>query len=164
MKKETIIRKANLSDLKDIQMLNHLLFEKEYKEYDKLLNLKWTYGPQGTNYFKNKLSRPDNAGFVAVINKKVVGYIVGEITRAERYRNLPKIAEIDNMLVLEAYRGKGIGTLLYNTFLKWCNDEKVKIIRVQATAQNIQAINFYRKNGFNDYTLVLENNLGEQNE
>jgi diamine N-acetyltransferase len=154
------IRKAKLSDLKDIQELNHLLFEKEYKEFDKLLDLKWTYGADGTNYYKNKLTKPENAGFVAVDEGKIIGYLVGGNTKVENYRKVPKVAELDNMFVLKAYRGKGIGTMLHNAFLKWCEEKKVKILRVQATAQNIKAINFYRKNGFKDYTLILENKIG----
>ena len=45
------IRKATLDDLKDIQKLNLLLFEKEYKEYDKLLDKDWTFGEKGKKYF-----------------------------------------------------------------------------------------------------------------
>ena len=37
------IRKAQIGDLEIVQTLNLKLFEKEYKEYDNLLDLKWTF-------------------------------------------------------------------------------------------------------------------------
>jgi hypothetical protein len=37
------MRKATIKDLKKIQELNLMLFEKEYDEYDKTLNVDWTY-------------------------------------------------------------------------------------------------------------------------
>ena len=37
------IRKAHINDLEIIQKLNLQLFEKEHKEYDDLLDLKWTF-------------------------------------------------------------------------------------------------------------------------
>lgn len=46
------IRKATIRDLKRIQDLNFLLFEKEKKEYDKFLNMDWTFGEKGTKCFK----------------------------------------------------------------------------------------------------------------
>jgi ribosomal protein S18 acetylase RimI-like enzyme len=153
------IRKADIDDLKDIQKLNLMLFKKEYDEYDKLLNLEWTFGKQGTQFFKDKLTKPENCGFIAKGNGKIVGYIVGGISKAETYRNMPKTAELDNMFILKEFRNKGAGTKLYDEFLKWCKSKNVEIIRVQASSLNKKAINFYRKNGFKDYILLLENKI-----
>jgi ribosomal protein S18 acetylase RimI-like enzyme len=153
------IRKAILSDIKTIQKLNLLLFKKEHKEYDKLLNLNWTFSKTGTAYFKKRISGKSECAFVAVLDNTIIGYLVGSITKVESYRNLPLTAELDNMLILEKHRSKGIGKLLYTEFISWCKLKKVKMIRVQASARNIKAIEFYRKIGFKDYTLVLESNI-----
>jgi diamine N-acetyltransferase len=154
------VRKATIQDLEEIQKLNLLLFKKEYSEYDKLLNCDWTFGKKGTEYFKDKILSKDNCAFVVIKDGKIVGYLVGGITEGETYRTLPIVAELDNTLVLKEDRGLGIGSALYKEFIKWCKSKKVKIIKVQATAQNEKAIGFYRKNGFKDYTLTLEHHLG----
>lgn len=156
---EIKIQKATIENLRDIQNLNLKLFEKEYKEYDKLLNCNWTFSEEGTQYFKDKILQKNNCSLVAVEKDKVVGYLVGGVTKGETYRNLPKMAELEDTFVLEEYRNLGIGTKLYEEFVKWCKSNGVKIITVQATAENNKAINFYRKNGFKDYTLVLEHKL-----
>lgn len=150
------VRKAKISDLKDIQKLNLLLFKKEYKEYDKLLDCNWTFSNNGKNYFKEKILKKNNCAMVAIKDKKIVGYLVGGFTKGESYRNLPKVAELENTFVLKEYRNLKMGTKLYQGFIGWCKKNSVKIIKVEATAQNNKAINFYRKNKFKDYTLILE--------
>jgi diamine N-acetyltransferase len=153
------IRKATIADLKDIQSLNLLLFKKEKKEYDKLLDLNWTFGEVGTNYFTNKITKTECCVLVAISKNKIIGYVCGGITKAEAYRKLPITAELDNMFVLEEYRSKGVGSMLYSEFMKWCKVNKVKKVRVQASAQNSLAIKFYKKNGFKEYTLILEHDF-----
>jgi len=63
------------------------------------------------------------------------------------------------MHVLEEYRGKGIGTKLVNDFFKWCHEKGVTVVKVSASAPNSQGIKFYRKLGFNDYSLILERSM-----
>ena len=153
------IRRATIEDLGEIQKLNSLLFKKEYNEYDKLLNLDWTLGEKGTSYFKNILTNENKCAFVAEAEGNIIGYLAGQISKIKPYRNAPITAELDNTFVLKEYRNLDIGTKLYKEFVKWCEEKKVKIIRVQAFAPNTKAINFYHKNGFKDYTLILENYL-----
>ena len=156
---DLIIRKATIDDLQKIQELNLKLFEKEYKEYDPLLNLNWTFGKEGTEYFKNRILKEDGCVLVALVDNEIVGYLCGGIREAEKYRNLPIVAELENMFVLEKFRSKGIGTQLVNECVKWCKAKNVGKIRVEASAPNKKAIKFYRSNGFKDYTLVLERDL-----
>ena len=48
------LRKAKLDDLDDILALNFKLFKKEYKEYDKRLDINWTYGI-GKKFFRDRI-------------------------------------------------------------------------------------------------------------
>ncbi len=153
------IRKAVAGDLKKIQELNLMLFEKEKREYDELLDLNWTFGEEGTSHFKDAINKDDACAFVVENNGKIVGYLVGGISEVENYRNAPKSAELDNMLVLEECRGMGVGGMLYDVFVEWCKDREVKMLRVNASAGNREAIGFYRKSGFEDYSLTLERKL-----
>jgi len=154
-----IIRKAIIDDLQKIQELNLKLFEKEYREYDSLLNLNWTFGEIGTKYYRDRISKNDGCALVAIVNNKVVGYLCGGLTKAENYRNLPIVAEIENTFVLNEFRSKGIGKKLYNEFIDWCKTKNVGKVRVEASVRNKLAIKFYRNNNFRDYTLILESDL-----
>lgn len=143
-----------MKDLKAIQELNLKLFEKEYKEYDPKLNMDWTFGKDGTKFFTSRIKN----GFAAVAETdgKTIGYIVGGKAKDYSYRIINNTAELDNMFVLEPYRNQKIGTMLVEAFLNWCKEKEYGHIKVSAVAQNEAAIRFYRKFGFNDYTLTLE--------
>lgn len=153
------IKNATLDDLQKVQELNFRLFQKEYKEYDPQLNLKWTFGKEGTKYYMDRILRDDSCVLIAIVENEIVGYLCGGIKKAEAYRNLPILAELENTLVLEDFRSKGIGKQLFDEFVKWCKNKKVGKVKVEASAQNEKAIKFYRTNNFKDYTLVLELDL-----
>ena len=154
-----VIKKATIDDLQKVQELNLELFKKEHEEYDSLLDLKWTFGETGTKYYKGRILKDDGCVLVATVENKIVGYLCGGIKKAEEYRNLPIVAELENTLVLEEFRSKGIGKQLFDEFIKWCKNKGVGKVRVEASAQNELAIKFYRTNSFEDYTLVLELDL-----
>lgn len=155
------IRKAVVGDLKVVQELNQMLFEKEHGEYDSLLDLDWVFSEEGTKYYKDKISKKDNCVLVAVVDGKVVGYLCGGLMKAGAYCRLRSLvaAELENTFVLEEFRGKGIGQKFYDEFVEWCKGKNVKKIMVDASAGNDLAMKFYRKNGFKDYSLTLEADL-----
>ncbi|GAI80436.1 unnamed protein product, partial [marine sediment metagenome] len=88
------IQKAIIGNLKDIQELNLVLFKGEYEKYDKSLNLNWTFGDEGTKYFKDKISKEDSCALIAIVDNKIVGYLVGGLTKADSYRVVKKIASV----------------------------------------------------------------------
>ncbi|UCD03480.1 MAG: GNAT family N-acetyltransferase [Candidatus Woesearchaeota archaeon] len=156
---EVKIRKATIEDLKVIQNLNLKLFEKEYEEYDKTLDTKWPFSKTGTDYFKKKITEENSFAIVAVVDNNIIGYIVGGITEPDSYRTIKQFAEIENMLVLEEYRSMKIGAKLVEESFKWFRDKGIKRVKLSAFAHNKGAINFYRKNGFEDYYLTLERDI-----
>ena len=155
MKNNFIFRKANLKDLKDILRLNFELFQKEYREFDKSLNLNWTHR-EGKKYFKNRIIKKD--GFIEVVENKgkIVGYLCGGVTEGLPFRKKARCAELENMLIEEKFRGKGLGAKLTKDFINWCKKNKVNYISVRTSIQNKPACDFYRSSGFKDYDLVLE--------
>lgn len=154
-----VIKNATINDLQKIQELNLKLFEKEYKEYDPLLNLDWTFGKIGTKYYQDRISMDNGCVLVAIIDNKIVGYLCGGLKKTKTYRNLPIYAELENTFVLNKFRSKGIGKKLYNEFINWCKIKNVGKIKIETYAQNKLAIKFYKNNRFKDHILILETNL-----
>ena len=155
MKEKIVIRRATLKDLKEIQRLSRLLFEKEYKEYDKSLDSTWNDG-EGKKYFKNRITSKNGFVEVAELKDKVIGYLCGGLYERRFYRVPGVYAELDNMFIEKRYRGSGVGTSFSRDFVAWCKTKKVRFIAVTASAKNKHAISFYRKVGFKDYNLTLE--------
>jgi len=153
---EINIKKATIEHLKDIQNLNYQLCKKENKEFDSTIIPTWPLSKKGKEYFKQKIIKNSNCAFVAIVNRKIVGYLVGGLSEKEGYRNISNLVELENMFVLEEFRNLGIGANLYRAFTKWCKSKKVKKQKVIVSAQNIKAINFYKNNKFKDYSLILE--------
>ena len=155
------IRKATIRDLEDILRLNFELIKKEHREYDKSLNLKWTYSPGGKKYFRNRIIKKN--GFVEVAEKeyKIIGYFCSGIQERMFYRKKAKYAEIENMFIEKKYRRKGLGAALVKDFIDWCKKNKVDYISVLVSAKNELGLKFYRRAGFKDYTLTLEKKLSK---
>ncbi|MBV7330609.1 GNAT family N-acetyltransferase [Chloroflexi bacterium TSY] len=63
------------------------------------------------------------------------------------------------MLVLDAYRGRGVGSKLVEQFCTWCADQGITQITVDALATNEEALEFYRRLGFGNYLLTLERTM-----
>ena len=132
-----LIRKAEKKDsLAILNLIKELaLFEKE---------------PESV---KLKLSDIENDGFgtkplfeciVAEINKRVIGMAI----YYPRYStwNGPTI-HLEDLIVSEQYKGKGIGTQLYSNFIKMAFNSGVKRVEWNVLDWNSPAINFYKKSG-----------------
>ncbi len=147
------IRKANLQDLSSIQELNNKLFELEYENFDDTLKVGWPFEEEGKEYFENMIN--NEIVFVAMDEEKIVGYLAGSICEQISYIK-ETFAELDNMCIDDEYRRFGIGTLLINRFKDFCKEKKIQNIKVTASAKNSRAIQFYIKNGFEDYNITLK--------
>ena len=132
-----LIRKAEKKDsLAILNLIKELaLFEKE---------------PESV---KLKLSDIENDGFgtkplfeciVAEINKRIIGMAI----YYPRYStwNGPTI-HLEDLIVSEQYKGKGIGTQLYSNFIKMAFNSGVKRVEWNVLDWNSPAIKFYKKSG-----------------
>ena len=133
----TLIRKAEKKDsLAILNLIKELaLFEKE---------------PESV---KLKLSDIENDGFgtkplfeciVAEINNRIIGMAI----YYPRYStwNGPTI-HLEDLIVSEQYKGKGIGTQLYSNFIKMALNSGVKRVEWNVLDWNSPAKNFYKKSG-----------------
>lgn len=146
------IKQAIIENLKDIQTLNSKLFEYEYNGWDKDLKLGWPFDSSGKDYFIDMIN--NNIVYIAFDNNKPIGYLAGNTKSENEYITI-KVAEIDNMFVDENYRGNNIGTILIDCFKKYCIQNGIKTFKVNASARNIKALEFYKKNGFTEHDITL---------
>src|ERR1700737_190742 len=109
------IRKATTHDLEDILRLSQKLFDHEQK-FSNAFNNNWTYSKDGKEFFKKHLRKNSSIGFVAQVDGKIIGYIIGNIETIT-YRVVNPIVEIINLFVEKSYRGRGIGKDLTTKFL-----------------------------------------------
>ena len=150
------IRKANLNDLDAICDLNNQLFKLEKEQYDPTLVEDWPLSDEGREYFTDLIN--NHYVIVALLNDRIVGYLAGSILEKGSYE-LVQYGEVNNMLVSDTCRGMGIGKQLIDNFKEYCKEHDIHSIKVVASYKNKDAINFYHKNGFEDFNLTLTMNI-----
>ena len=75
--------------------------------------------------------------------------VLGELKYSLIYERM----EVDNILVKEEYRGRGIGTKLMSYLVSEAIHYKVINITLEVRVSNIRAINLYKKFGFREVAL-----------
>lgn len=80
--------------------------------------------------------------FVVVYNlvDKPVGFLQGSF--------IYERAEIEQIFVLESYRGSNYGKILVQAFVKYATEKKCDSISLEVNVKNIIAINLYKKFDF----------------
>jgi ribosomal protein S18 acetylase RimI-like enzyme len=156
---QTEIREAEVKDLDVIEELSVKLSAKESEEFDSTINPEWSSTEEAKDYFRERINEENGFAIVIENEGQVVGYALGSITDAEACREDLEIAELGSMYIMPEYRSQGIGTELMEQFTSWSEEKDADRLRVEATAQNKDAIRFYRENGFEDYALTLEREL-----
>ena len=153
------IRKATLDDLSVIQSFNNELFKLEKENYDPTLVVDWPLSKDGENYFKNLIT--NDYVILALVDDVIVGYLAGTINDKGSYEQI-QYGEINNMLVNDKHRGSGIGKKLIDSFKDYCKENGIYNLKVVASSKNSNAINFYKKQGFNDFDITLTMNMREK--
>ena len=150
------IRKANIDDIENIKELNNKLFIYEYENFDSSLNVGWPFTEEGDKYFRDIIL--NEIVFVAIDDEKIVGYLAGTVDTKISYILKP-ISELDNFYIEESYRRCGIGSMLVDEFKRYCKSNGIDEMKVTASASNFYAIEFYKKNGFNDFEITLKTTI-----
>jgi len=148
------IRRANQKDLKVLNDLQIKLAKYERKICKTLKNpelLRKKYN----EYYKKKIKQKNCVFWVAEENKKIVGYVFGEIETPKHLHIYKKRGYIHDAFVLEEYRKIGIGEKLIQKLIQWFKLNGIKWIRVSAYTNNKSAIKFWKKMGFKDYVIDM---------
>ena len=131
------IRKANYSDVKDIiRLLVELAVYEKEPDAVKVTEEELIRDGFGTN--------PRYECLLAEFNSEVVGLAFF----TPRYSTwVGDTLHLEDLVVTEKMRGKGIGTLLYREFLLVAKERGVKRVEWSVLDWNKTAIDFYKKSG-----------------
>jgi ribosomal protein S18 acetylase RimI-like enzyme len=152
---KVLYRFATEKDLEQIKGLNKELFKVE-NTFDKTLDMTWPDSQSADETFKWWVEGENTFLIVVEIDNKIIGYGSGAILDPMDWRIPKKIAELDNLVIAEEFRGKGIGTKILEMFEEWCREKNVDLMHIEVNTQNDKAINRYKKSGFTEYNLILE--------
>jgi PhnO protein len=139
------IRKFELNDIKFVyELLNELyngkikfdIFEKTYKD---------------------KLEDKFSYNIVAVLDGKIIGILVSEIS--VKMHRAKKCSFIDDIIVDKNYRGNGVGKLLLESAINYSIEQDCEVIELTSYLSNEDAHRFYEKNGFKKHSYKFKKYL-----
>ena len=105
------------------------------------------------NYFKNTIKNENNILLCYEEDNIIKGYIYLKPVNNDNQNGYL----IDGLYVDIAYRNNGIATKLIDNALTIIKD--VDFIDINVMSQNIDAINLYKKFGFNEFKISLRKNI-----
>ncbi len=138
-----IIRQITTHDAEEFVKL----IQQVEKESDFLL---WEPGErtmtpeQQRKRIESMIEEPNSTIFVAEIDKKFVGYLVVIGGRAKRNKHSCYLV----IGILKEFRGKGIGTKLFEELERWAHERNIHRLELTVVAQNEAALALYTKMGF----------------
>lgn len=153
---ENVIRRADKEDISDILLLLEDILNVHNKiRPDIFKECGYKYN---STELENILVDPDAPVFVYEMNGRVVGHAFCKIIKTpESPAKLPrKILFIDDLAVLEKYRGAGIGTALYEHAKKYAKESSCSSVTLHVWNGNETAIRFYEKLGLKPQQFVME--------
>jgi len=145
-----IVRKAKIKDVKEISSLHYFLM-KYHRKIDKYYSFKKNCKAIYSKYIR-KLIRSKNAlVVVAVVNKKIVGYMLGKIEKRPPVLKVGKFGHLNDAFVLKKYRNQGIGKRLTEEFMQWFKSKKIKIVELEVDVRNKIGLKAWGSLGFKPF-------------
>ncbi|MBX2884589.1 MAG: GNAT family N-acetyltransferase [Granulosicoccus sp.] len=135
------------------------------QDFERKLDPHMSKGADIAEEYKQDLFRSceDSNGkiLVADINGDVAGYvlILTKVNSDSIDDNYREFGLIRDLIVLEHFRGMGVGGKLMQAAEEHAKRENVKSLRIEVLCANEAAKRIYLSNGFKPYTLLLEKDL-----
>lgn len=129
-----LVRKATLSDLPDILnlVIELAVYEKEPEAVTATLK-------DYEDNFKEGIFEAD----VAIFNDKIIGTTIYYMTWST-WKG--RMLYLEDFVITQNHRRKGVGQLLFDSFLKEAKNKNVRLVKWQVLDWNEPAIKFYEKN------------------
>jgi ribosomal-protein-alanine acetyltransferase len=120
----------------------------------------WTYSD-----YLDEIQRKESVGFVyknsiksikgndEFESRDIFGFIISRLLNTQSHIHPQEYTEISeceilNIAVHPLFRAKGIGQKLFAATVNRCLSQKVESIWLEVRKNNVEAVNFYQKNGF----------------
>lgn len=132
----------------EIQTIHHRMHPDIFKPYNKTTI---------NSFFKATVEKDNTTVFVAKETGTALGYaLVFSIDSAENAFQYPrKYILLDQLLVLEKHRAKGIGKLLMDAVFAFAESQHIASVEVHHWTNNKTASHFFLKYGFKNYQETL---------
>lgn len=123
--------------------------------YDKEVDLKWAHTPEGRMYYRERILMSSGVCLLAETDQKIIGFALAKKQEVPPFRKV-KVVELEELFVKDQYRNKGVGKMLTDHFLNWAKNFGADKAAVNVYFMNERGIEFYKREGFIPYDMILE--------
>jgi ribosomal protein S18 acetylase RimI-like enzyme len=110
-----------------------------------------TKAQEARKFISNHMDKDTSIVLVALKNTKVIGYLLGSICTRQPFMKLYEIGNIYDIVVTEAERRHGVGTLLMDKAFVFFKKRGHHTVLLSVSDTNSAALRFYEKHGFRTY-------------
>jgi ribosomal protein S18 acetylase RimI-like enzyme len=145
------IREATIEDVPQMielwyELMNH------HAEHHLVFQAKEGARKQIEEDLKARIEGSEFRFFICEIEEKTVGYIATSYRITQKAMIYNRRGYIADTVVDEAFRGKGIGKLLFEKAQQWFEEQGADHIELQVSLKNEGALNFWENQGFSSST------------
>jgi ribosomal protein S18 acetylase RimI-like enzyme len=144
---KVIIREMTSDDLAAVQCLLQQLDGMFKSEHD------ISFNAVRTTFLEMEGKRDIYINYIAQYEDTIVGFI--SAVRYKTFFHKRGTALINELIIDERYRGKGIGEKLVHTMIEISREAGLNEVEVSTSSENEKAISFYKKNGLIDESILL---------
>lgn len=131
-----------------VQLQNHFVDI----DNEKIRVLKDGFEKEYFKYIEDMVLEHDGKIFLAILNEKVVGVVIGyvlENTIDDQLRSkCPKTGRISKLVIDQESRSCGVGQTLIEVMEEYLKKLNCEYINIEVFGPNLGALKFYEKNGY----------------
>ena len=144
----------------DIEAINNLFYELDTGAIE-MQPEHFQRGSRSSEYLSGLISDEKSDFLMAVIDDEIVGF---SLLFAKETANINllvpcKYAYIQDFVVAEKHRNKGIGTALLEQSKQWAKERHIDYLRLSVIPANKDALRFYTRHGLCEQMITMECSL-----
>src|SRR5690606_23901276 len=146
------IKKVTFDDIDQLQKIGRQTFYETFSAGNTEENMtKYLNESFSIDKLTTELNDKNAEFYFATHNDNVIGYLKLNFGQSQTEIQDDKGLEIERNYVLKEFHGKKVGQLLFEKALKIAEEQKVDYVWLGVWEKNLRAINFYKKNGFEEF-------------
>lgn len=151
MTAEIMIRPARQKDIDSIFALwcESMRYHEQMDPF--IFGFDVTRAHEARKFISDHVDKETSIVLVALKYKKIIGYLLGSLRTRQPFQKLYDIGTIYDIVVTEAERRQGIGTLLLDKALAFFKKKGYSTVMLSVSDKNSAALRFYKKHGFQTY-------------
>lgn len=146
---EITLTKLNLEHLEKLKQISRQTFFEAFSsqnsEEDMRSYLDFAFSDEKLS---TELKETQSEFYFAKYREEIIGYLKINFGSAQTDIKDQHAIELERIYLLNNFQGKGIGKMLLNLAIRIANDHKMKYLWLGVWEKNEQAIQFYKRNGF----------------